>query len=131
MKLLQTLLAVSIIVSAALYKSLAYLNFKIHEQQVIAQLCEQRAEPENHCKGRCYLREVLGLEPKVPVEKMPDFSWEYEEVQLFLESTFFLNSRGDLPGGHFFRYAATVMEGVAQEFWHPPRKLSLFALTDT
>jgi hypothetical protein len=57
-KPISILLLVSLL-SANLSGLLVYMGFEVNQKYIAKELCENRAKPEMHCNGKCYLMKKL------------------------------------------------------------------------
>ena len=46
---------------ASLFKSVAFVAFKVNQAEVVSSSCIEKDLEVNNCQGSCYLREKLGL----------------------------------------------------------------------
>lgn len=50
---------------------LTYLNFKINQDYIAKELCENKEVPKMNCNGKCYLAKQLQKQEKEEEEKAP------------------------------------------------------------
>ena len=50
---------------------LTYLNFKINQDYIAKELCENKEVPKMNCNGKCYLAKQLAKQEKEEEEKAP------------------------------------------------------------
>jgi len=70
---------------ATFSKGLLVLCFDINEQYIAQELCVNKAKPDLHCNGHCYLSKQLDKEEK-PGSPLSNSSKEKFEIQLFVVS---------------------------------------------
>jgi hypothetical protein len=71
------------------YNTFVFIQFKTQQNYIAQELCVNRAEPMNDCKGKCYLKAHLQKE-----DTASDFSIAYlkGKVELFFSVSFFTSA---------------------------------------
>jgi len=62
-----------------------FIDFKINQSFIAAELCENRAKPTSGCNGHCYLAKKLRKQEKKEHEQVPESLKEKSEILFVLE----------------------------------------------
>ncbi|HCD52601.1 MAG TPA: hypothetical protein DEQ34_09150 [Balneolaceae bacterium] len=120
---LNSILLLIIFLAPAIVRIVIIADFKVNQDYIAEAFCVFRAEPENDCKGMCYLDEQLDKTDD-PQEKEQDAAiplkteiLQYLEHEIFeLEPPFFVdNKRRNTCSPSF--YTSTYLNRV----FHPPQ----------
>ncbi|MGV3539090.1 MAG: hypothetical protein ACO1OQ_04725 [Rufibacter sp.] len=99
--------------------------FKARQPEIASRYCEQRQEPNNHCKGKCYLRKQLKKETQRESQQTNLEKKTVHDLQLPVGKTevtklLFLLVQSDFIAQFLLgRYASPL-----QAIFHPPRQLA-------
>jgi hypothetical protein len=121
MKRLAFFTVILIIMWAALFKSAAYLSFKLEQERVVQELCIQKDAELNTCLGSCYLRDKLALQNNHTNREVPTFRVDLEDLQ-FIANHSILKFIG-VPVQINFMVIPVPKElkGILQNLWKPPK----------
>lgn len=123
------LLWVVLISIQSLYRGLVYTYYVCNKAYIIEHLCENKAQPELKCAGKCHLKNVLQVQARPSEQQEQPFLPSLEEVKL---PTLFFQQIARLTAlcnaflvpipskswlDYQFRYAYEPLNG----FWQPPR----------
>ena len=123
MKQLTAILLIVALTSQSLSRLNILINFKLNQEYIAAELCENKQKPELQCHGACYLTKKLVQEEeqqqKAPVQERQ----EQQLVQIFL-SPFAIGAPAPAMMAvadhrmhkHVFNYPEPVFS-----IFHPPR----------
>lgn len=71
-----------LLVVQSLYQGLVYAYYVSNKAYIIEQLCENKAQPELKCDGKCHLRKVLQVEPAPESSEPTPYLPSWEELKL-------------------------------------------------
>ena len=94
-------------------KLVVYLNFKINQEYIAKELCENREIPKMNCNGKCYLakklleqeqeeKENAPVEQRIKLDVLFCIEWSESSALLkkeFTEKNIFSNTRTNLLKG--------------------------------
>ena len=104
-------------------KLIVYLNFKINQEYIAKELCENREIPKMNCNGKCYLakklqeqeqeeKENAPVEQRIKLDVLFCTEWIESSALLkkeFTEKNIFSNTRTNL------------LKGCINKILHPPQ----------
>jgi hypothetical protein len=61
-----------------------YIEFALHQQEIAANLCENKNKPELHCNGHCYLLRQIRATQKAATPALPSAEKTASEILLHL-----------------------------------------------
>jgi hypothetical protein len=106
-----------------LNSSLIYLWFKINQEYIAAELCEQRDQPESSCNGNCQLQKKLAESEKNTSEN-PKVLPQTETLNFFLPpSRQTLQHNSELLfTANYPKYIHPFFDTeIPADIFHPPR----------
>jgi hypothetical protein len=68
-------------------RSIIYVSFKINQDYISANLCENRNAPEKHCCGKCQLEKRLKQDEQNQNSQLPSSLKDFNMIQLFNEES--------------------------------------------
>jgi hypothetical protein len=104
-------------------KMLIYLSFKINQDYIAKNLCENRANPKMHCNGNCQLIKKLKQADKEQQKQLPPSIKENREV-------LYCHNLPNLSSGNiyfvikkqsFLKYKFNYSFSFQNDIFHPPK----------
>ena len=102
----------------AFSKVVIYIDFKINENYIAANLCENKARPQLHCNGKCQLSKQL----KKDEENGKETKKTIQEAVYYCNAAHF-----DLPTVTYFytqkvypAFHISTLQAEDQRIFHPP-----------
>ncbi|MGA0557356.1 hypothetical protein ACO2Q8_11935 [Larkinella sp. VNQ87] len=123
---MRTVLAYVLLIATLLptfsqWGTIAY--YHANKDYIAKVLCENRAKPELHCDGQCYLAKKLHAQQEQQdkatterVQKTPDFQLFFEFTSVFAFSSSVVCAVTELPGYVLKPYSSSLAALL-----HPPR----------
>jgi len=107
--------------SQLLNKLMTFAAFKLQEDYIASELCENKDRPEMHCNGHCQLNKKLQEDTEENgTPARPKFS-EEQNMTLFLFGQAFLLNPPEIPGSHWIsRHEDITNDPDLREVFHPP-----------
>jgi hypothetical protein len=97
-----------------------YSAFRINQEYIAKNLCEQRQVKHNCCQGKCQLRKELKENEQ---RQSPASSQERQEtVQLFCDVFEFPTVKTEAIKVNYFFYSSPVCGRMTASIFHPPRQ---------
>jgi len=114
-------LLVLAVMSQLLNKLLTYTAFKLQEDYIASELCENKDRPELHCNGHCQLNKKLQEDPEENgMPARPKFS-EEQNLTVFLSGQALLLHLPEMPGSPWINRQDDIPDDPdMREVFHPP-----------
>lgn len=119
-------------ISILLWKDIAALGYNVwfykNQVELAEQYCENKAKPEMHCNGKCYLAKKLQKleqekEEKKPVPRIPyklkSTECVFSDLNYYSAST--SSYLSPISQTQFFKYAVQVTTSHISGVFHPPQ----------
>lgn len=101
-----------------------YISFKINQDYIAKNLCENRAKPTMHCNGKCHLMKKLKEADKEEQNQLPQNFKEKSEIEYchyFTNYLFGNNKSFEFQNESFFDYKFTYLSSYHTDIFHPPK----------
>ena len=129
MKILKSILLISILLSKVIYSMYWQVNFRLNQAEITALECENKNRPELKCNGKCYLAKQLQKADDELAVKIDKQQHSFPSLKI-IESTFFLSEGTfEIKFTHvllekspktFILYSNKYSFDYHQQFFHPP-----------
>lgn len=101
-------------------KAYVVLCFEVKQEYIAKNLCVKKAEPDNCCKGHCYLAEQLEEEEEKEKSSSPVKTENKQEVQFFVQNIKF-SFYTDLLGMQTTPCTSDFPQGSLHSIFRPPK----------
>lgn len=119
MRIFTAIALVLALVSQFLYQLDCYVLFKINETYIANELCINKAKPELHCNGKCFLKKkVKEARDKQDKELQKDKSFSFVNFDNLIE--ILIPKSFTSPLKHENNYTTRCYTSPCSEIPHPP-----------
>ena len=129
MKILKSILLISILLSKVIYSMYWQVNFRLNQAEITALECENKNRPELKCNGKCYLAKQLQKADDELAAKKDKQQHSFPSLKI-IESTCFLSEGTfEIKFTHvllekspktFVMYSNKYRFDYHQQLFHPP-----------
>lgn len=98
--------------------------YQLNKAYIAANLCENRARPEMHCNGKCYLKKQLKKAGETQQKNGENTKTETAQVVVFIIPGYWQQAAPDSDRPqlqHHSRYRATAGISTLEDIFHPPQ----------
>lgn len=128
MRILFSLLFISIILSKTAFGIFWQINFYLNQKEIAATECENKNRPELHCNGKCFLAKQLQKAEAELDAKKEKQSGAFSTLKVIESNVFIPNQliQIELPieiktiKASFFNYRNSYILEKGDRFFHPP-----------
>ena len=129
MKVLKSILLISILLSKVIYSMYWQVNFRLNQAEITALECENKNRPELKCNGKCYLAKQLQKVDDELAAKKDKQQRSFPSLKIIESTCFFSEASFDFKITHvlleksqknFALYSNKYSFDYHQQFFHPP-----------
>jgi hypothetical protein len=100
-------------------KFLILVNFELNRAYITKNLCVKKEDPNNCCKGKCYLKKQIEQEEKK--EESPSTSLKDKEEIQYCQNLEHLRFLRNTSSEVKTPYQSFISEGIDQVIYRPPK----------
>ena len=101
--------------------TIIYTSFKVNQDYISKNLCENRSKPGKHCCGKCQLKKRLKSEEQNQNSGLPTSSKNFDEVVYMNEELASGNLISHFTSELLFQnFAQETFSGMREDIFHPP-----------
>lgn len=118
-----SIIFIAILFSGMIWQNIVVVDYIVNQEEIIAEKCENKANPESHCHGACYVnKQLIKMEGSSPIESNVSINvldlWllSYQDMRI-LKTTITPFSKEIA----YYKSCFSLRKGINSEIFHPPQ----------